>query len=171
MSGETEIIAGADGRADDADSFTEDQRMWMAEALREATLALEHCDVPVGAVVVLNGKIIGRGHNRREADNDPCAHAEIIALSQAGKTAGGWRLSGAQMYVTMEPCPMCAFAMVLAKIQLLVYGMDDPRMGACGSYLNIAQFPGFDHAVAIRSGLYAGEAARMTRDFFKSLRK
>lgn len=151
--------------------FTEDQRAWMREALAQARLAIEHGDVPVGAVVVMGGKIIGRGFNRREADHDPCAHAEIIALKEAGKVIGDWRLSGAQMYVTMEPCPMCAFALVLARIDLLVYGMSDQKMGACGSFLNIAQFPGFSHSVSIRSGLYAEESTLMTREFFATLRK
>ena len=150
--------------------FTEDQCLWMQEALAEARLALEHDDVPVGAVVVLDGKIIGRGHNRREIDNDPTAHAEVLALAQAGKAVGDWRLNGAELYVTMEPCPMCAFALVLARLSLLVYGMDDPRMGACGSFLNLAQFPGFGHGVSIRSGLYAEESGAIMKEFFEKQR-
>ena len=152
------------------EDFREDQRFWMKEALVEARLAMEHGDVPVGAVVVLHGEIIGRGHNRREVDHDPSAHAELLALAQAGKTIGDWRLDGAEMYVTLEPCPMCAFALVLAKLQLLVYSLDDPRMGACGSFLNMAQFPGFGHGVSIRSGLHADESLQMMQEFFAKQR-
>ena len=150
--------------------FTENQRFWMREALTEANYAIEHDDVPVGAVVVFSGNIIGRGHNRREVDHNPSAHAEIIALAEAGKRMGGWRLTGAEMYVTMEPCPMCAFALVLARLSLLVYGIDDPRMGACGSFLNLAQFPGFGHNVSIRSGLYAAESEVLVQSFFTEKR-
>ena len=146
--------------------FSESQGFWMREALAEARLAMEHEDVPVGAIIVKDGEIIGRGHNRRELDHDPTGHAEILALAQAGKTLGDWRLSGAEIYVTMEPCPMCAFALVLARLQLLVYAMDDPRMGACGSFINLAQFPGFDFSVSIRSGLYAEESQQLMQDFF-----
>jgi len=167
----SELAALSQAAAKAENRFTEEQQGWMREALYEARLAFELGDVPVGAVLVADGEIIGRGHNRREADNDPCGHAEMIALTQAGKALGSWRLSGAQMYVTMEPCPMCAFALVLARVQLLVYGMSDQRMGACGSFLNIAQFPGFGHAVSIRSGLYADESARLMRDFFNARRK
>ncbi|MCL1848168.1 MAG: tRNA adenosine(34) deaminase TadA [Clostridiales bacterium] len=151
--------------------FSDDQRIWMREAMNEAHLAMEHDDTPVGAVVVKDGVIIGRGHNRRENDHDPCAHAEILALAQAGKTIGDWRLDGAEMYVTMEPCPMCAFALVLARLKLLVYGLDDPRMGACGSFINIAQFPGFNHGVSIRSGLYADESLQLMQEFFAKQRQ
>ncbi|MCL2122235.1 MAG: tRNA adenosine(34) deaminase TadA [Clostridiales bacterium] len=150
--------------------FTESQGLWMKEALAEARMAMEHEDVPIGAIVVRDGQIIGRGHNRRESDHDPSAHAEILALAQAGKTVGNWRLGGAEMYVTMEPCPMCAFAMVLAQVNLVVYAMSDPRMGACGSFLNLAQFPGFSHSVSIRSGLYAEESLQLIQEFFKAQR-
>ena len=151
--------------------FTNEQELWMREALSEARLAEEHGDVPVGAVVVMGGLVVGRGHNRRETDHNPSAHAEILALAQAGKTTGDWRLSGAEMYVTLEPCPMCAFAMVLAKLSLVVYGLDDPRMGACGSLLNLAQFPGFGHGVSIRSGLLAGESRTLIQDSFSRQRR
>ena len=143
----------------------------MEEALAEARLALRHGDVPVGAVVVMDGQIIGRGHNRREADHDPSAHAEIIALAQAGKAIGDWRLAGAEVYVTLEPCPMCAFAMVLARLSLVVYALDDTVMGACGSLLNLAQFPGFSHDISIRSGLMAEESLLLLRDSFARQRR
>ncbi|MCL1805926.1 MAG: tRNA adenosine(34) deaminase TadA [Clostridiales bacterium] len=152
-------------------AFSENQKRWMEEALAEARLALRHGDVPVGAVVVMDGQIIGRGHNRREADHDPSAHAEIIALAQAGKAIGDWRLAGAEVYVTLEPCPMCAFAMVLARLSLVVYALDDTVMGACGSLLNLAQFPGFSHDISIRSGLMAEESLLLLRDSFARQRR
>ncbi len=152
-------------------SFTESQRLWMLEALAEARLALEQGDVPVGAVIVKEGKIIGRGHNQREACHDPSGHAEIMALRQAGQAIGSWRLTGAEMYVTLEPCPMCTAAIVQAKLFQVVYGLDDPRLGACGSLLNLAQFPGFDHDVAIRSGLMMEESLALLQDFFAAKRK
>lgn len=152
-------------------SFTESQRLWMGAALAEARLALEQGDVPVGAVIVKEGKIIGRGHNQREARHDPSGHAEIMALRQAGQTIGSWRLNGAEMYVTLEPCPMCTAAIVQAKLFQVVYGLDDPRLGACGSLLNLAQFPGFDHDVAIRSGLMMEESLALLQDFFAAKRK
>ena len=153
------------------DGFSHIQQTWMRAALSEARLAMDEGDVPVGAVVVYDGKIIGRGHNRRERDHDPCAHAEILALTEAGKAMGSRRLVGAEMYVTMEPCPMCAYALVLAQISLLVYGMDDPKAGACGSLINLAQFPGFEHSVSIRSGLYSAQASEIMRSFFGALRR
>ncbi|MEL7622209.1 MAG: tRNA adenosine(34) deaminase TadA [Clostridiales bacterium] len=152
-------------------SFTESQRLWMLEALAEARLALEQGDVPVGAVIVKERKIIGRGHNQREARHDPSGHAEIMALRQAGQAIGSWRLTGAEMYVTLEPCPMCTAAIVQAKLFQVVYGLDDPRLGACGSLLNLAQFPGFDHDVAIRSGLMMEESLALLQDFFAAKRK
>lgn len=152
-------------------SFTESQRLWMLEALAEARLALEQGDVPVGAVIVKEGKIIGRGHNQREARHDPSGHAEIMALRQAGQAIGSWRLTGAEMYVTLEPCPMCTAAIVQAKLFQVVYGLDDPRLGACGSLLNLAQFPGFDHDVAIRSGLMMEESLALLQYFFAAKRK
>ena len=154
-----------------ASGFRDDQKHWMEEALSEARLALEHDDVPVGAVVVKDGVILGRGHNSREAEHDPTAHAEIRALAQAGKIYGDWRLDGAELYVTLEPCPMCAFALVLARLSLVVYGADDPRMGACGSHVNLVQFPGFTHGVAIRSGLLAEESLALIRDSFVRQRR
>jgi tRNA(adenine34) deaminase len=132
---------------------------------------MEQSDVPVGAVVVKNGQILGRGRNRREACHDPSAHAEILALRQAGQAAGDWRLTGAEIYVTLEPCPMCAAAIVQAKLSLAVYGLEDPKLGACGSLLNLAQFPGFGHDVAIRGGLLREESLALLRDFFARQRE
>ena len=159
-------LSGAGNQAAKAASFGDLQRSWMEAALDEARLAMSHDDVPVGAIVVKEGVIIGRGHNRREADNDPTAHAELLALAHAGQSTKSWRLSGAEMYVTLEPCPMCAFAMVLARLDMIVYALDDPKIGACGSLLNLVQFPGFDHSIPIRSGLLANASLLLMQEFF-----
>lgn len=153
------IIAGRDG-------FTEQDHLYMNAALEEARKAIHHGDVPVGAVIVQNGRIIGRGHNRREVDRDVTAHAEILALREAGVCGGGWRLEGAFLYVTLEPCPMCAAAIVQAKMAQVIYGVDDPRLGAAGSLLNLLQFPGFHHDVSVRSGLEAEACGNLLKDFF-----
>ncbi|MEA4891541.1 MAG: tRNA adenosine(34) deaminase TadA [Peptococcaceae bacterium] len=150
--------------------FTEQDRLYMQEALTEARAALTAGEVPVGAVVVSRGRIVGRGHNRRETDQDISAHAEILALREAGRTLGGWRLGGAFLYVTLEPCPMCAAAIVQARISRVIFGADDPRLGAGGSLLNLLQFPGFGHDVAVRSGLMAEEAGRLLQEFFSAKR-
>lgn len=139
---------------------------FMREALVEARKALNKGEIPVGAVVVLNGEIIGRGHNLREREDDPTAHAEIIALRAAGKQTGSWRLSEAVLYVTLEPCPMCAGALLQARIERVVYGADDPKAGAAGSLLNILQFPGFNHFVKITGGVLAEECAALLRQIF-----
>ena len=147
-----------------------DDELYMKEALREAEIAFAQGEVPVGAVVVLEGEIIGRGHNQKETANDPTAHAEILALRDAGAKRQGWRLSGAVLYVTMEPCPMCAGAMVQSRIKRLVYGIDDPKAGAAGTLLNILQFPGFNHEVRITGGVLADEAGALLREFFQNKR-
>jgi tRNA(adenine34) deaminase len=150
--------------------FSAADHRFMLAALAEAALAPAHGDIPVGAVVAGGGEILGRGHNRREADRDPTAHAEMIALRQAGAALGDWRLGEAVIYVTLEPCPMCAAAIAQSRLRQIVYGADDPRLGACGSLLNLAQFPGFPHDVAVRSGLLAAEAQALLRRFFADLR-
>ena len=151
--------------------FTEQDELYMREALGEARAALATNDVPVGAVVVSEGRIVGRGRNRREADSDISGHAEIIALREAGKRLGGWRLAGSRLYVTLEPCPMCAAAIVQARLTQVIYAADDPRLGACGSLLNLLQFPGFDHDVSARSGLLADVAGQLLREFFAEKRQ
>ena len=148
-----------------------DDELYMQEALSEARKAFDQGEVPVGAVVVLDGGIIGRGHNRRETANDPTAHAEILALRDAGAKVQGWRLSGAVLYVTLEPCPMCAGAMVQSRIKRVVYGVDDPKAGAAGTLLNILQFPGFNHEVRITGGVLADEAGALLREFFQNRRQ
>lgn len=144
--------------------------VFMKEALSEAARAMGIGEVPVGAVVVLNGQIIGRGHNQRESTHDPTAHAEIIALRDAGQKMRTWRLTGAALYVTLEPCPMCAGALVQSRIDRVVYGADDPKAGSAGSLLNILQFPGFNHQVKITGGVLEKEAAALLRDFFQQRR-
>lgn len=142
----------------------------MREALAEAALAPAHGDVPVGAVAILDGVIIGRGHNRKEADADPTAHAEIIALREAARTLGSWRLAQVTLYCTLEPCPMCAGAMLSARLQRLVYGADDAKAGAAGSVVELLRDPRFNHRVAVTRGVLAGEAQALLESFFASLR-
>ena len=143
---------------------------WMRAALQEAEQALIHADVPIGAIAVLDGEIIGRGCNRREADQDPTAHAEMIALRQAARHIGHWRLEGVTLYCTLEPCAMCAGAMVLARLPRLVYATPDPKAGAGGSVMNILQHDQLNHRVEVEHGLLAAEAAEQIRAFFRSLR-
>ncbi len=147
-----------------------DDAHFMRLALAEALRALEHNDVPIGAVAVRAGLVIGRGHNRREADQDPTAHAEMIALRQAARAVGHWRLEGVTLYCTLEPCAMCAGAMVLARLPRLVYAAPDPKAGAGGSVLNVLQHPQLNHQVEVATGLLADEAAAYLRAFFAQLR-
>ena len=154
-----------------ADSVQSDAA-WMRQTLAQARNALEHDDVPVGALAVLDGEVIGIGWNRREADQDPTAHAEMIAIRQAAEHIGRWRLAGVTLYCTLEPCTMCAGAMVLARLPRLVYATADPKAGAAGSVLDILHHPQLNHHVAITQmdGPLADEAAGLLRDFFRSLR-
>lgn len=147
-----------------------DQEMMM-EAICEARKALDHDDVPIGAVVVLDGKIIGRGHNTRERDEDPSGHAEINAMRDAAKALGRWQLDGTTLYVTHEPCPMCAGAMLLAHVKTVVYGAAEPTYGVCGSQMNLVQFPGFPNNVRIRGPIAQDACSILTRDFFRKLRE
>ncbi|MBA3868033.1 MAG: nucleoside deaminase [Anaerolineae bacterium] len=142
----------------------------MRLALDEALKALERSDVPIGAIAVRNGGIIGRGYNARERDQDPTAHAEMTALREAAHAVGHWRLEGVTLYCTLEPCAMCAGAMVLARLPRLVYATTDPKAGAGGSIMNILQHPQLNHQVEIHSGLMAEEAASYLRAFFAVLR-
>ncbi len=147
-----------------------DDTQGMRLALDEALRALEHGDVPVGAVAVRDGIVIGRGHNCRERDQDPTAHAEMIAIREAAQVVGHWRLENVTLYCTLEPCAMCAGAMVLARLPRLVYATLDPKAGAGGSVMNIIQHPQLNHRVEIDSGLMAEEAASYLRAFFAALR-
>jgi tRNA(adenine34) deaminase len=143
---------------------------FMRMALEEAAKALEHGDVPIGAVAVRGGEVIGRGYNRREADQDPTAHAEMIAIREAARVVGHWRLDGVTLYCTLEPCAMCAGAMVLARLPRLVYGAIDPKAGASGSILDVLRHPKLNHQVDVTPVLMADESAALIRAFFDSLR-
>jgi tRNA(adenine34) deaminase len=144
---------------------------WMRWAMREAEKAAEKGEIPVGAVVVAESRIVGRGHNQTESLQDPTAHAEMIAVSAASNTLQSWRLDGCTLYVTLEPCAMCAGAVVLARIPLLVFGAFDPKAGACGSLRNIVQDHRLNHRVDVISGVLADESAGMLRAFFQNLRQ
>jgi tRNA(adenine34) deaminase len=143
---------------------------WMRLALAEADKALAYGDVPIGAIAVHNGQIIGRGHNRREADHDPTAHAEMIAIREAAQAIGHWRLDGVALYCTLEPCTMCAGAMVLARLPRLVYAAVDLKAGAAGSIYDLLRHPKLNHRVDVEGGLLADEAAEQLRFFFRGLR-
>jgi len=140
------------------------------EALAEARLALEAGEVPVGAVVVLDGEVIGRGHNLREAAQDPTAHAEILAIRQAARHLGSWRLTNADLYVTLEPCPMCAGAIVNARLRRLVFGAYDPKAGAVVSLMNLVQDRRLNHTVEVLDGICQSECAGLLQEFFQRLR-
>jgi tRNA(adenine34) deaminase len=147
-----------------------DDQYWMKQALAEARRAADLGEVPIGAVVVRDGEVVGRGHNRREVDGDPLAHAELLALREAALRVGGWRLSGCTMVVTLEPCPMCAGALVASRIDRLVYGAADPKAGYCGSLGNLVQDARLNHRLEVSSGVLAEESAVLLRGFFSSLR-
>ncbi len=144
---------------------------WMRAALVEAEQALAHGDVPVGAVAVREGLIVGRGHNRKEIDADPTAHAEMTALQEAARSLGGWRLVGVTLYCTLEPCPMCAGAMVSARLPRLVYGALDPKAGAAGSVVELLHDPRLNHQVAVTGGVLAEESQALLERFFAGLRE
>lgn len=144
---------------------------WMREALAEAAVAEAHGDVPIGAVVVANGEIVGRGRNERELASDPTAHAELLALREAAATIGdGWRVSGATLYVTLEPCTMCAGAIVLSRVPAVVFGAYDPKAGACGSVLSVLDRPELNHRPTVTGGILEPECAELLRSFFRSRR-
>ena len=143
---------------------------WMRLALAEAEKALAAGDVPIGALAVRAGVVIGAGYNRREADGDPTAHAEMLALRQAARQVGHWRVGDVTLDSTLEPCAMCAGAMVLARLPRLVYAAPDPKAGAGGSVLNILAHPQLNHRVEAIGGVLADEAAEQIRAFFRRLR-
>lgn len=153
------------------DARTEADDYWMNLALAQAAQAAALGEVPVGAVAVLNGAVIGVGFNRKEADLDPMAHAEMIALRAAATAVQNWRLIGVTLYCTLEPCPMCAGAMIQARLSRLVYGAKDTRFGADGSVVQVLRAPEFNHRVAITSGVLEEEAAALLQQFFQDLRE
>ncbi len=142
----------------------------MRLAIREAERALEHADVPVGAVIVRDGEVAGIGHNERELRQDPTAHAELLAIRDAARALGSWRLLDCVLYVTLEPCAMCAGAIVLARLPRVIYATSDPKAGAAGSVLDVLGEPRLNHRPAVAGGLLADESAALLRDFFGSRR-
>lgn len=153
------------------DNIVRYMNKYMSEALKEAQIAYDLGEVPIGAVVVKDGEIIGRGHNLTETLKDPTAHAEMLALREAARKLGGWRLLGCSLYVTAEPCAMCAGAIVWARIETLYIGTMDPKGGGCGSVFNIPQEPRLNHYVEIETGLMQQECQDILKSFFKQLRK
>lgn len=143
----------------------------MARAIAEAEAALRLGEVPVGAVVVREGRVIGRGFNRREADQDPLAHAELLAIAEAAREIGGWRLTGCTLFVTLEPCAMCAGALVNSRVERLVFGAADPKAGYCGSLGDLASDPRLNHRLEVERGVLADECGRLLRGFFAALRR
>ena len=145
-------------------------KAFMAEALKEAALAAEMGEVPIGAVIVRGDEIIAAAHNLVETSKDPTAHAEMLAIRQAAARLGGWRLTGCHMYMTVEPCSMCAGAIVWARIEKLFIGADEPKGGACGSIFNIPQEKKLNHYTEIETGLLREECSEIMKTFFKKLR-
>jgi tRNA(adenine34) deaminase len=166
-----------DGSPTTNDRMTNDQRpatasdeLWMEEALRCAQRALEAGEVPVGAVVVCDRRIVGRGWNRNIAASDPTAHAEILALREAGATVGNHRLEDCDLFATIEPCAMCAGALVHARIKRLIYGADDPKAGAVHSVMQVLNHSHLNHYMEVRRGVLAGRCADLLQTFFKNRR-
>lgn len=161
-----QLLSADKSTADDASS----DELWMEEALRCAQRALEAGEVPVGAVVVCDERVVGRGWNRNLTDFDPSAHAEIVALREAGQNLGNHRLGGCELFATIEPCAMCAGAAIHARVRRLVYGADDPKAGAVHSVLQVVNHPSLNHQMEIRGGVLAGRAAEMVQEFFRKRR-
>ena len=150
--------------------MTEDEK-YMRQAIRLAKKAGDNGDVPIGCIIVYQGKVIGRGYNRRNKDKSPLAHAEIMAIKKASKIIGDWRLEECRMYVTLEPCQMCSGAIVQARIPEIVIGCMNPKAGCAGSIINILDMPAFNHQVSITRGVCQKECSEMLKEFFKNLRK
>lgn len=148
-----------------------DDDAWMRDALKEAIAAYEEGEVPVGCVIVKDGRVIGRGYNQREKLHDPTAHAEMIALTAAAEHLQSWRLEDCTLFVTLEPCPMCAGAIVNARVKRVVYGADDPKAGACGSLFNVVQDARLNHRAELSRGVLADDAAALLKTFFRERRQ
>lgn len=146
------------------------EEKYMLEALKEAKKAYKKGEIPVGAIIVKNGEIIARGHNLKEIKNDTTNHAEIIAIQKASKKLEAWRLEDCEMYVTLEPCTMCAGAMINSRIKKVIIGTKDPKTGACGSVLNLFEDYTFNHKVEYKFGVLQAECEKIIKDFFKDLR-
>jgi len=153
-----------------SDRFFPRDDYFMRLALREATHALEHDDVPIGAVAVRDGEVVAAAHNERELRHDPTAHAEILALRAAARQLGSWRLLDTVLYVTLEPCAMCAGAIVLARVPRLVFGARDPKAGACGSVLDVVGEPLLNHRPDVAGGLLTADCGALLSEFFASRR-
>ncbi len=151
--------------------MTEIEKFYMSEAFKEAVKAASEDEVPIGCVIVKDKAIIARGHNQVECLRDPTAHAEMIAITAAANALGSKWLNGAEVYVTIEPCSMCAGALVLARVARLVYGADDPKAGACGSVLNIINNKDLNHRIAVEKGVLGEECGLLLSEFFKKKRK
>ena len=143
---------------------------FMDRALREARRAALRGEVPVGAVIVIEGRIVGRGYNRSITAHDPSGHAEMVALRAAGRRLKAYRLTGSKLYVTIEPCPMCAGALVWARVAEVVFGASDPKAGACGSVMNVARHRKLNHRIRVTGGVREDECRRLIQDFFKQTR-
>ena len=150
--------------------MSDEDEIFMGEALAEAKKAARAGEVPVGAVLVEGGEIVARGHNLRETWSDPTAHAEVVVLREAARLRGTWRLEGTTIYVTVEPCAMCAGALVLARVGRLVYGVADPKAGAAGTLFNVVQDGRLNHQLEVTSGVLAAESAEVIREFFRTKR-
>lgn len=161
----------ADTQENSADMQSGEDASWMELALEQARLAATAGEVPVGALVIKDGEIIGRGHNRNLLDNDPTAHAEIVALRQAAARLGNHRLVGCVMVATIEPCAMCAGALIHARIARLVYGASDPKAGAAGSTLQVINHPSLNHRMEVTAGVLAGRCSEILQDFFRRKRE
>jgi tRNA(adenine34) deaminase len=159
------------GWLQDFDVIIRDDSYWMGIALREARKAAERGEVPIGALLVRDGKVLGRGYNLREAARDPVAHAEIIAIRKAAKKEASWRITGATIYVTLEPCIMCMGAMLLARINRVVFGCRDPKGGAAGSLYDLSDDHRLNHRIRVTSGVREAECAAILSDFFAALRR
>ena len=154
----------------DRSSTLANDELWMEEAIHAARRALDAGEVPVGAIIVCGDKVVGRGWNRNLADSDPTAHAEIVALREAGRNVGNHRLGDCELFATIEPCAMCAGAMIHARLKRLVYGADDAKAGAVHSILQVLNHPALNHRMEVRSGVLAGRCAELLQEFFRKRR-
>jgi tRNA(adenine34) deaminase len=151
------------------DDFSDEY--YMKEAIKEARKAEALLEVPIGAIVVIDGKIISRAHNLRESKQSAVAHAEILAIEQACKLVGSWRLENASLYVTLEPCAMCSGAIILSRVKRVVYGASDPKGGCAGTFMNLLQDERFNHQSEVKSGVLEEECGQLLSDFFRQLRE
>ncbi|RWR07159.1 tRNA adenosine(34) deaminase TadA [Siminovitchia fortis] len=149
----------------------EREERYMQLAIAEAKKAENMQEVPIGAVVVLNGEVVAAAHNRRETDQNAVAHAELLAIEEACKKLGTWRLEGAELYVTLEPCPMCSGAIILSRIQKVVYGASDPKAGCAGTLMNLLEDERFNHQSEVISGVLGEQCSRLLSDFFRKIRE